>query len=70
MKTQTSAKPKTTATRTRKTAAKSTAVSAEARQQMIAEAAYYRAANRGFSGGDTVEDWLVAETEIDRQITN
>lgn len=38
----------------------------EERQRMIAEAAYFRAMQRGFSGGDPVDDWLVAEREIDR----
>jgi Protein of unknown function (DUF2934) len=31
---------------------------------MIAEAAYYRAQERGFIGGDPLADWLAAETEI------
>jgi chromosome segregation ATPase len=33
---------------------------------MIAEAAYYRAERRGFIIGDTAQDWLDAEAEIDR----
>ncbi len=36
---------------------------AEERQRMIAEAAYFRALNRGFNGGDPVDD-LAAEREI------
>ena len=39
-------------------------VSEEQRQSMIAEAAYYRAEQRGFQSGDPVEDWLAAEREI------
>lgn len=35
---------------------------------MIAEAAYYRAQRRGFRGGNSVEDWLDAEAEIDRRL--
>lgn len=35
------------------------------RWQLIAEAAYYRAVNRGFQNGDPVDDWFVAEREID-----
>ncbi len=35
------------------------------RQRMIREAAYYRALNRGFSGAAEMDDWLVAEREID-----
>jgi len=37
----------------------------ESRFNMISEAAYYRALGRGFGGGDPVEDWLMAEEEID-----
>jgi len=36
------------------------------RQRMVAEAAYFRALERGFTGGDSVDDWLVAEREIGR----
>jgi hypothetical protein len=43
-------------------------VSAEERYNMIAEAAYYRAEQRGFQDGDTVADWLAAETEIDGKL--
>lgn len=43
-------------------------VSPEERQRMIAEAAYFRALQRGFSGGDSVEDWLAAEREIDARL--
>lgn len=32
--------------------------------KMIAEAAYYRAEQRGFSPGDEMVDWLEAEKEI------
>ncbi len=35
------------------------------RAARIAEAAYFRASQRGFEGGDPVEDWLDAEREID-----
>jgi hypothetical protein len=35
---------------------------------MVAEAAYYRAMQRGFIAGGEVEDWLAAEREIDRQL--
>jgi hypothetical protein len=40
-------------------------VTAEQRQRMIAEAAYFRAQRRGFQGGNPLEDWLAAEAEID-----
>lgn len=39
-------------------------VSSEERQRMIAEAAYFRAMQRGFASGDPLDDWLVAEREI------
>lgn len=35
-------------------------------QRMVAEAAYYRALERGFQGGDPVDDWIQAEKEISR----
>ena len=35
---------------------------------MVAEAAYYRAERRGFATGGEMEDWVRAETEIDRLI--
>lgn len=38
------------------------------RQQMIAEAAYFRAERRGFNGGDAVRDWCEAEAEVDAQL--
>lgn len=41
----------------------------EERRRMIAEAAYLRAQNRGFSGGNPEQDWLEAEAEINRMYT-
>jgi hypothetical protein len=38
------------------------------RQQMIAEAAYFRAEKRGFSGGEESRDWLEAEAEVDQRL--
>lgn len=35
------------------------------RHRMIAEAAYLKAEQRGFSSGDPLDDWLTAEREID-----
>ena len=46
-------------------AANAGVISAAERSRMIAEAAYYRAQNRGFESGDPVGDWLAAECEID-----
>jgi hypothetical protein len=31
---------------------------------MVAEAAYFRAERRGFTGGDPIKDWLEAEAEV------
>jgi hypothetical protein len=45
---------------------KTAAVTAERREHMIAEAAYYIAEHRNFQGGDPGQDWLQAEAEIDR----
>lgn len=39
-------------------------------RQMIAEAAYYHAEHRGFQGGNTEQDWLQAENEINALIAN
>ncbi|MDH3310153.1 MAG: DUF2934 domain-containing protein [Gammaproteobacteria bacterium] len=41
-------------------------ISTEERQRMIAEAAYFRAMQRGFNGGSSLDDWLAAEREINR----
>ena len=41
-----------------------TSVADAARQQMISEAAYYRAQRRGFEPGRELDDWLAAEAEI------
>jgi hypothetical protein len=43
-------------------------IDAERRRALIAEAAYFRAERRGFSPGHEAEDWLAAETEIDRTL--
>lgn len=40
----------------------------EDRYRMIRDAAFFRAERRGFDGGDPVQDWLEAETEIDRML--
>lgn len=51
--------------RAAKTKTDGSTVSAERRRAMIAESAYYRAAERGFEGGDPVADWLASEREVD-----
>jgi phage terminase Nu1 subunit (DNA packaging protein) len=45
-------------------------ISTEERYRMIAEAAYYRAVKRGFAGGDTVNDWLEAQAEVDAELAS
>jgi len=42
--------------------------SPEERRRMIAEAAYFRAEKRGFAAGDSVEDWIVAERQVDEAL--
>ena len=39
---------------------------AEARHHRISVAAYYRAERRGFAPGGEEQDWLEAETDIER----
>lgn len=46
-------------------ASKGTKVAAETRRAMIEQAAYLRAERRGFTAGGEVEDWLLAEAEVD-----
>jgi len=59
---------KTASPRTGKTAAPALKTDAEQRHRMIAVAAYYIAERRGFGGGDTLQDWLLAEIEIDHRL--
>ena len=42
------------------------AISAEERYRLIAHHAYLRAEKRGFAPGNEVDDWLQAESEVDR----
>ena len=54
-------------------AAKSTTTMAsfvdpEKRAALIAEAAYYRAEQRGFAPGHATQDWLAAEAEVDAKL--
>lgn len=43
-------------------------VSPQQREEMIRNAAYFKAAQRGFAAGLAEEDWYAAEKEIDREI--
>lgn len=40
----------------------------EDRYRLIAEAAYYRAEQRGFQPGYEMDDWLAAEIEVDERL--
>lgn len=40
------------------------------REKMISVAAYLRAEQRGFVGGDPVADWLEAEAAVDAMFSN
>lgn len=59
------AQPKPPRTRkSRSQVAATLPLSAEQRQQMIAEAAYYLAERRGFAGDECWADWYTAEAQI------
>lgn len=40
------------------------------REQLISEAAYYKAEQRGFQPGNEMADWFEAETDVDRMLEN
>ena len=42
----------------------SSGMSADETKRLIAEAAYYRAKQRGFAPGRELEDWIEAESEV------
>ena len=44
---------------------KQAGVSTEERHLLIAQAAYFRAEDRGFVPGQELDDWLAAEIQID-----
>lgn len=57
---------KIAATKAVKSPAPAQGTTPEERERMIAEAAYFIAVKRNFSG-DAVADWLEAEAEIDQR---
>ncbi len=59
-------RPKTGGTAREESAPRQTRVTPEERRQLIAKAAYFRAERRGFAPGSELEDWIAAESEIDR----
>lgn len=40
------------------------------REQLISEAAYYKAEQRGFQPGNEMADWFEAESDVDRMLGN
>jgi len=46
------------------------AISPEEVHHLIAEAAYFRAQQRGFAPGDPLKDWLEAEAEVMVRVRN
>ena len=65
----TSTARRTTARPRKKTYPKFTVSSLPNRKEMVSEAAYYIAEQRGFLPGNEVEDWLLAERQIDAQLS-
>nr|VFK10825.1 MAG: Protein of unknown function (DUF2934) [Candidatus Kentron sp. LPFa]VFK24428.1 MAG: Protein of unknown function (DUF2934) [Candidatus Kentron sp. LPFa] len=59
-----------TGQRNREAPANSHIITPEERWHMIAVAAYYRAEQRGFMGGNPAEDWVAAEEEIDTLLSD
>ena len=51
-----------------KPAAVATHISPAERMKMIAEAAYYLAEARGFSQGNDVNDWVIAEQQVNAKL--
>ncbi len=58
---------KKTAARKKTAAAKSKTITAQARHELIAQAAYLRSESQGFLG-DSAADWLAAESEVDTRL--
>lgn len=64
----TRAKKSTTKKATTNSAKQIVTVPDDVRLQMIAEAAFYNSLNRG-TAGDPVQDWLLAEKQIEKQLS-
>lgn len=52
------------------TMAEQASVAEEQRANMIREAAYFIAQDRGFAPGDEMRDWLQAEAEINARLSH
>jgi len=61
---------KTGTRRTARSPTASTLRNEKLRRKMIAETAYFLAEQRGFKGGSALEDWLIAEAQVDRQFSS
>lgn len=61
-------KPVTEAAASRTRARRPVAPGSEEREQLIREAAYFKAAERGFVGGSAEADWLEAEREVNERL--
>lgn len=69
-KTETStSKPASTAKSEPQKSVKKNTVTHEERYCMIATAAYFRAEQRGFSGGYEMADWIAGEAQIDAKLS-
>ena len=62
--------PATAAKTKARNTATATSLGTEERQRLIAEAAYLRAEQRNFIGGDPVTDWLEAEADVDASLSD
>jgi len=60
-------KPRRAAKAPTATTARADVTAAEIRQ-LIEEAAYYKAKQRGFEPGHELEDWIAAEAEVRRKL--
>ncbi len=72
-KTSTTAKKassKTTRTAKKKAAPQPPTFSPEERQDMINHRAYLLAEQRNFENGNEMQDWLMAEIEVDKEIAS
>ena len=56
------------ASRPAESVAQSRMIDPDARQMMIAEAAYFLARRRGFAPGGELQDWLDAEAQIEASL--
>ena len=51
-----------------KTSTRANALESNDRREMVAREAYLRAEQRGFTGGDPVQDWLEAEKKVNEML--